>query len=193
MHKDQLRPLLVWTDAHRTQGAFAFVAVYILCTVLFVPGLLLSLGGGAIFGLLLGTLLVWIGACIGAILAFLLGRSLLRDYVAARVCQYPKWLAVEHAIQEEGWQIAVLLRLAPVVPFNALNYILGLTNLPLPQYAWSTAAGILPGTLMFVYFGSIASITSGEAGPSRTVAIASLVVSDQGPGESAVEQEQDTI
>ncbi len=95
--------------------------------VLFIPGSLLSLGAGVVFGLTLGSLVVWCGACLGAMVAFLLGRFLLRERIAVLAKRYNTWQGVEVALEEEGWKLVLLLRLSPVVPFSALNYALGLT------------------------------------------------------------------
>jgi len=138
-------------------GKIIFVAIYIVATVAFIPGSILTLGGGFVFGLYWGIFLVWLGATIGCILAFILGRTALRSWVEKKVDQYPKFKAVDVAIAQQGWKIVLLLRLSPVLPFNVLNYGLALTKVSLIHYCWASAVGMLPGTALYVYFGSLAS------------------------------------
>lgn len=98
------------------------------------------------FKLAKGILFVWVGATVGATLAFLLGRTALRSWVSERVKKYPKFRAVDGAIKDQGWKIVLLLRLSPILPFNILNYALALTDVSFIHYFISTALGMIPGT-----------------------------------------------
>jgi uncharacterized membrane protein YdjX (TVP38/TMEM64 family) len=113
--------------------------------VLCIPGSVLSLGAGFVFGLAFGSIVVWIGASSGAALAFLLGRFLLRDNVAKMMRRSPTWQGLDTALQEEGWKLMLLLRLSPIVPFSLLNYGLGITPVSFFSYVLTTSVGILPG------------------------------------------------
>ncbi|GMH41770.1 hypothetical protein BSKO_09680 [Bryopsis sp. KO-2023] len=175
----KLDDILEWMDDNPVPGFFIFACLYVLAAVLFIPGLILSVGSGFVFGLPLGTLAVFVGATIGQTVAFLVGRYLLRDWISKKTETFSKWQAVEAAVSTEGWKIVGLLRLAPLVPYNALNYALGLTSVKFWQYFFASAIGILPGTLLYVYLGSVAAdiseIANGEA-VNGTVFIITAVV-----------------
>lgn len=148
-------------------GQVGFVALYALATIALVPASWLTLGAGAVWGPWVGIALVWPGAVIGATGAFALGRTALRETVAARVAARPRLAAVEQALGRRGATLALLLRLSPVVPFGVLNYALGMTPLTLGRFVLSTAVGILPGTFLYVYLGStvpdLAALAEGRA------------------------------
>merc|ERR1712151_153451 len=154
-------------------------------TVLFIPGSILTLGSGFIFanvfglgfGVLLASVAVFIGASAGAIVAFLLGRYLLRDWVKTLTTKYPLFEAVDTALEDKGFRIMSLLRLSPIIPFNALNYIAGITAISLTAYTWAMIA-ILPGTVLYVFLGATAGslADSGSSGDNSTVKIVTIVV-----------------
>ena len=126
----QIRELIVqWFPTCAPTAAIAFILIYIAATVLFIPGSLLTLGGGAIFGVLWGSVDVFVGAAVGATLAFLVGRYLARDWVARQIEGNAKFQALDRAIAQEGFKIVLLTRLSPVFPFNLLNYDLGITQI----------------------------------------------------------------
>lgn len=150
-----LQNALDWIDGLGTWGAIAFILIYIAATVLFIPGSLLTLGGGAIFGVLWGSVYVFVGAAVGATLAFLVGRYLARDWVARQIEGNAKFQAVDRAIAKEGFKIVLLTRLSPVFPFNLLNYGLGITKVSFKDYVMGFL-GMIPGTVMYVYIGSLA-------------------------------------
>lgn len=145
-------------DKIRGLGALApvlFIMLYIVGAVLFVPGSILTIGAGVLFGVVRGSMLVSIGATIGAIAAFLIGRYFARDWVRGQLEGNPKFAAIDKAVGREGWKIVLLTRLSPVFPFNLLNYGFGLTAVTLRDYALATWIGITPGTVLYVYIGSI--------------------------------------
>jgi len=154
--KGWLRSALAWIDSLGPWAPPVFVLLYIIATVLFVPAWILTVGGGALFGVLLGSLYVSIGSTIGATCAFVLGRSLARDVLAKRLNQNPKLKALDDALAREGWKIVGLVRLSPVFPYNLMNYAFGLTRVSLRHYFFASWIGMLPGTVMYVYFGSLA-------------------------------------
>lgn len=146
---------LAWVDSLGIWGGLAFIGIYALATIAFLPGTLLTLGAGVIFGIILGSVYVLIGATIGAILAFLVGRYLARDWVRHKMSQDPKFAAIDAAVAKAGLKIVVLTRLSPLFPFNALNYAFGVTGVSLRDYSLGSI-GMIPGTIMYVYIGFLA-------------------------------------
>ena len=156
-----------WVESLGAWGPLAFVAGYALAVVAFAPGSLLTLAGGAVFGLARGTLYVFVAATLGATLAFLVARHAARPWVERRVSADPRFAAIDRAVAAQGGRIAFLLRLSPLFPFNLLNYALGLTRIRLRDYVLASA-GMLPGTLLYVYYGSLAGELAQAAGGART-------------------------
>ncbi len=154
---DLLAQLLLFMQANPAVAWILFIVVYVLAVVLLLPGSVITLGGGWLFGLGQGFLLVSLASTLGATLAFLLGRSFARDWVGARLATMPRFAALDQAIAERGAVVVFLTRLAPIFPFNLLNYALGLTQIRLRQYVLASWLGMMPGTLLYVYLGSIAS------------------------------------
>ena len=146
---------LEWIDSLGPAAAIVFIGIYIVAAVLFFPASILTLGAGVVFGVVQGSIYVFIGATIGATLAFLVGRYLARGWVEKRIEGNPKFQAIDQAVAEEGMKIVLLTRLSPIFPFNLLNYAYGLTKVTLKDYVIGTF-GILPGTIMYVYVGSLA-------------------------------------
>jgi len=164
-----------WVDGMGIWGPLLFIAGYAVATVAFVPGSLLTLAAGAIFGLFRGTVVVFIGATLGASGAFLVARYGARRAVERRLRSRPKFAAIDRAVGKEGLKIVTLLRLSPIFPFNLLNYALGLTRIRFADYAIA-CLGMIPGTFLYVYsgkaLGDLASIAAGvrmERGPGYWV------------------------
>jgi uncharacterized membrane protein YdjX (TVP38/TMEM64 family) len=147
-------PFAAWVERLGVWGPVAFVAGYALATVAFVPGSLLTLAAGAIFGLVRGTALVFVAATLGASAAFLLSRYLARGWVERRLAGNKRFAAIDRAVGAEGRRIVFLLRLSPVFPFNLLNYALGLTRVRFADYLVASI-GMLPGTVLYVYSGTL--------------------------------------
>ncbi|MFH2204483.1 MAG: TVP38/TMEM64 family protein [Elusimicrobiota bacterium] len=135
----------------------AFIGAYILATVLLVPGTLLTLGAGLLFGVVMGSVYVSIASTLGAAAAFLIGRYLARGWIARKIAGSAKFNAIDEAVAAEGWKIVGLARLSPIFPFNVLNYACGLTRVSFKDYILASWAGMLPGTVLYVYLGSITS------------------------------------
>ena len=154
--RQYLMNVLEWTQGLGTLGPIFVALFYIVACVFLLPGSVLTLGAGFLFGVPVGLVSAWMGATLGACAAFLLGRTLARDWVASRVSDNPKFTAVDEAVGREGFKIVLLLRLSPVFPFNFLNYALGLTKVSFGKYALASFIGMLPGGLMYVYLGSVA-------------------------------------
>jgi uncharacterized membrane protein YdjX (TVP38/TMEM64 family) len=160
-----------WTEHLGAWGAVAFIVFYAGATVLMAPGSVLTLAAGALFGLARGVLYVWLGAMLGALSAFLLGRYLARNWVARKLTAYPTFAAIDRGVANEGWKIVMLVRLSPVFPFALVNYGFGLTQVPLGQYLAASAVGMIPGAMMYVYIGSLAhaGVSGHGLGVFRTV------------------------
>jgi uncharacterized membrane protein YdjX (TVP38/TMEM64 family) len=158
-----------WVDGLGFWGPIVFMLGYATATLAFVPGSVLTLAAGAIFGLFEGTLYVFVSATIGATLAFLLARHAARAAIEKRIEGDARFAAIDRAVGNEGRKIVFLLRLSPVFPFNLLNYALGLTRVRLADY-FIACIGMFPGTLLYVYTGKIigdVAAVAGGAGPER--------------------------
>jgi len=133
-------------------GPIVYAAVYVVCTVVGIPGSALTLAAGIVFPQLwLAFITISIGSTVGAILAFILGKTVMRSWVQGKAQQYPIFQAVDHAIGKKGIYMVFLLRLSPVIPFNLLNYALALTAVNLPSYAIASWIGMAPGTFLYIY------------------------------------------
>jgi uncharacterized membrane protein YdjX (TVP38/TMEM64 family) len=143
----------------------AFLLGYVLATVAFVPGSILTLAAGALFGLWKGTLLAFVAATLGAAAAFLVSRYLAREFVQRRLSGDHRTAAIDRAIGQHGRKLVFLLRLSPVFPFNLLNYVLGLTTVRFTDYLIASL-GMLPGTFLYVYIGKAVGDVARLAGPN---------------------------
>lgn len=162
----QLANALAWIDSLGAIAPIVFIALYVVVTVAFIPASIVTLGAGVVFGVVKGSLFVFLGAMLGATAAFLIGRYVARDWISQKIANSEKFKAIDEAIAQEGGKIIFLIRLSPAFPFNLLNYGLGLTKVSLKDYVLGTV-GILPGTIMYVYLGSLAgnlaTLGAGEA------------------------------
>ncbi len=152
-----------WVGDLGVWGPAVFMLGYAGATVALVPGSILTLGAGAIFGLVDGTIYVFVAASVGATAAFLIGRYLARGAVESRMVQNRRFAAVDRAVGDEGRRIVFLLRLSPVFPFVYLNYALGLTRVRFVDYLIG-CVGMLPGTILYVYLGKVAADAAALAG-----------------------------
>lgn len=171
-------PVAIWLGNFQTYvrglgalGYLVYIVVYALCVVAFVPASILTLGAGAIFGFAGGTIVVVIGATIGATLAFLLARTVMRKRIEAMTASNAKFRALDRAIAAEGMKIVFLVRLAVVFPFTYINYAFGLTAIPLWRYVVATLFGIIPATAAFVFASSAAT----RAATTSTSSITKIV------------------
>jgi uncharacterized membrane protein YdjX (TVP38/TMEM64 family) len=153
-----------WVQGFGFWGGVIYAAFYAIATVLLVPGAPLTIAAGLVFGLAAGFPVVLVGATIGAALAFLAARYLVRDKVRAMIDQRPKLKAVDRAVADEGWKIVAMVRLTPIIPFNLQNYFFGLTEVKFWHYVAATAAGIVPGVLLYLYLGALGGATLGGGG-----------------------------
>lgn len=162
-----LHRVLIGVSGFGALGPVIFAGLYIPAAVLLLPGSILTLGAGALFGVITGFIVVSIGSTLGATSAFLIGRYLARDLVAGRIAGNAKFKAIDEAVGREGWKIVLLTRLSPIFPFNLLNYAFGLTNVRLKHYFFASWLGMIPGTVVYVYIGSLAGDLAGLGGEGR--------------------------
>jgi uncharacterized membrane protein YdjX (TVP38/TMEM64 family) len=174
--KAAMQTALAWVDQLGVWGPIAFIALYTVASVFAFPATPLTLGGGAVFGLVRGSCYVLAGATLGATAAFLVGRYAARGWVVKRFSGNPTFAALDRAVAEEGWKIVALTRIAPIFPFALLNYGFGITGVPLGHYVAASAVCMIPGTVLYVYLGSLAQAGAQPAAPAFWVArVAGLV------------------
>lgn len=154
--KEELTRFLDWVRELGDWGLVVLAAAYIPATVLFVPGTILTLGAGFVFGVVKGTIAISIGSTLGASAAFLVGRFLARGLIEDKIAHYPRFKAIDQAVAQQGFKIVLLTRLSPVFPFNFLNYAFGLTRVSFRDYFFASWIGMFPATVMYVYLGSLA-------------------------------------
>jgi len=147
---------LAWIENAGPKGPIFFFILYVIATVFLLPGTILTLGAGAVFGVVKGSILVSISSTAGATAAFAAGRYLARKKVEQRIETNATFQAMDKAVGKEGWKIVGLTRLSPVFPFNVLNYAFSLTRISLRDYVLASWVGMIPGTILYVYIGSLA-------------------------------------
>jgi uncharacterized membrane protein YdjX (TVP38/TMEM64 family) len=136
----------------------AFMLLYAVSVVALVPASVLTMVGGAVFGLVRGAAFSFSGALLGSTVAFLLGRYVVRRVIERKLATMPRYAAIDRAVSAQGRRIVFLLRLSPIVPFNFLNYALGVTRISIKDFAIASI-GTLPGAVMYAYAGKV----TGEA------------------------------
>ena len=144
-----------WAEHHHYAAGSLFIVAYTVAAVLAVPGTILTLGAGFVFGLATGAPLVSAASLLGSTAAFLLARFCMRDWVAKRVARSPRLQAVVAATRHNGFTIVLLARLSPLLPYNVLNYLFGLTAVGFRDYVLGSWIGMLPATVLYVYIGSL--------------------------------------
>lgn len=149
-------------------AALFFIAAYVVASVAFVPGALLTLLAGAVFGLTRGVPIVFAGAVLGSSAAFALGRTVARERVMRWLARDTRTAALAAGMADQGWKVVFLLRLSPVVPYNLLNYALGVTSVRYRDFLIGSI-GMLPGTVLYTYYGKVIGdvtmIAAGAASP----------------------------
>jgi uncharacterized membrane protein YdjX (TVP38/TMEM64 family) len=169
-----------WVSGLGVWGPVVFVGVYVVATVLMIPGSALTLVAGAVFGLWIGTAAVSLGSTIGVAMTFLIGRYLARDRVAGMVKDYPLFRAVDGALGQGGWKVVALLRLSPVIPFNVQNYFYGLTSIRFWPTVLASWVAMLPGTFMYVYLGYAGREVAGAVGDGGEAGLWELTLKGAG-------------
>ncbi|MEL6930386.1 MAG: TVP38/TMEM64 family protein [Cyanobacteria bacterium J06600_6] len=173
--QELLRDALQWVDDLGAIAPIAFMLIYVVATVAFLPGSVLTLGAGVLFGIVKGSIFVFFGATIGATLAFLVGRYLARGWISKKIAGNEKFSAIDRAVGKEGFKIVLLTRLSPIFPFNLLNYGMGVTGVSLKDYVLASV-GMIPGTIMYVYIGSLAGSLATIGGETQANPIAQWAI-----------------
>ncbi|MGC2062892.1 MAG: TVP38/TMEM64 family protein [Thermodesulfovibrionales bacterium] len=147
--RDKFVPLY---SEHRLMVILGYAAIYVLAASLSLPGaVILTLAGGAFFGLWTGTLVVSVASTVGATLACIVSRFILRDWVQTKFGNILE--TVNTGIEKEGAFYLFTIRMIPIFPFWLINLVMGLTKMPLPRFFWVSQLGMLPGTIMYVNAG----------------------------------------
>ncbi len=164
-----LSTFVEWCHAQGPLGYLYFAALYVVATVALFPGTPMILAGGFVFGFAALPLVI-VCATIGAGIAFLLGRHVARDRAALAASRRPMIAAIMNAIAQDGWRIVLLTRVSPVAPFTVQNYLFGLTALRFWPYLAATFFGVMPGSILYIYLGSVGQMaTSASADGSEAV------------------------
>ncbi len=157
-----------WVRGLGAWGPIGFIVLYTVGTVALVPAVWLTLAAGALFGVARGFVIDFIAAVLGSCAAFVVSRYFARDWVAARLRRGAAFDRIDRAIAAQGFRVVLLLRLSPLIPFNVLNYALGLTQVRFSHYLFASV-GMMPVTLLYVYsgkvIGDVAMIAGGAAMP----------------------------
>lgn len=182
-----LLPVRQWTIALAERirgvgpaGVLIFLAVYVVAEIALVPGSLLTMAAGFAYGPIGGLLVASPASVLAATASFLLGRTVLRAWIQKKIARSPKSRAIDRAIGRNSFKLILLLRLSPVVPFNVLNYVLGLSDANLARYLAASFIGMLPGTWLYVYLGSLATTAAGLTDASRSGGPARLALTIAG-------------
>jgi len=162
-----MQALVQWIRDAGALGVAVYAIAYVLAAVFLIPGSVLTLGAGFAYGPILGTLLVSPVSVTAATVAFWLGRTTARDWIRSRISRDRRFAAIDKAIAREGLKIVLLLRLSPIFPFNVLNYALGLTGVRLRDYVLGSFVGMLPGTVLYVYLGSLVTTAAALGGAEQ--------------------------
>ena len=155
-YEELFRESSLFVGENRVTARMLYCLVYVTAVVFLVPGSLLTLLGGFLFGIFEGVILVSLSSVVGAGFAFLIGRYFARDWVESQTRNLEGWKQFDRAISSRGFYIVLMTRLSPVFPFNLLNYTLGLTMIQFRDYLLASWLGMAPATVLYVYFGSIA-------------------------------------
>lgn len=150
-----------WAQQLGPVGVLAFALAYVVAVVLLFPTWILTVSAGVAFGLW-GIPLVVISATVGASLAFAIARVALREKLRVWARKKPVLQALDKTSRDDGWKVVGLLRLSPVVPFNLQNYAFGATDIPAWHFIIPTLIGIIPGTSLYVYIGTLGRVATSE-------------------------------
>jgi uncharacterized membrane protein YdjX (TVP38/TMEM64 family) len=136
-------------------GWAMFIGLYALCCLLFIPGSILTVSAGAVYGFWLGSFLVLVGNGLGSVLSLLITRTFLREWLAKKIAKHPKLKALEKAVAADDLRLVFLTRLSPIMPFSLINYSLGLTKISAWRFLLATEMGAIPATFVYVYIGTL--------------------------------------
>jgi uncharacterized membrane protein YdjX (TVP38/TMEM64 family) len=152
--KQWIEAFIAWIRGLGTGGAVLYGLVYAAGAIAMVPGSALTAGAGLVYGTLIGFLIVSPASMLAATGSFLIARYFARNWVERKLRAYPKFTAVDRAVEKQGFKVVLLVRLQPILPFSLLNYALGLTRVRLRDYVLASWIGMMPATILYVYLGS---------------------------------------
>src|SRR5260370_654770 len=167
--QSELDLVVQWIGGLGAWGPIIFICAYIIACVAFIPASILTLGAGAIFGVVHGSIYVSIGATLGASAAFLVGRYFARAWIAKRMGANPTFAAIDRALAAEGWKIVALTRLSPVFPFVLINYAFRVTRVSFRHYFFASWVGTMPALVMYRYISSLAKAATRQLAPAYVV------------------------
>lgn len=162
-----LQAATAWVESLGFWAPIAFIAIYVILTVAFIPGSVLTAAAGTLFGVAYGSIYVSIASTVGASLAFLIGRHIARSRIEKKIEGNERFAAIDNAVANEGWKIVGLTRLSPVFPFTLLNYAYGVTRVKFSHYLVASWIGMMPGTVLYVYLGSLGKAASEGKSPAQ--------------------------
>jgi uncharacterized membrane protein YdjX (TVP38/TMEM64 family) len=152
--KQWIESFITWIRALGAPGAFLYGVVYAAGAIAMLPGSVLTAGAGLVYGTLIGVLIVSPASVAAATGSFLIARYFARDRVERKLRAYPKFAAIDRAVENQGFKVVLLVRLQPILPFVLLNYGLGLTRVRLRDFVIASWIGMMPATILYVYLGS---------------------------------------
>ena len=155
--REMAESMFSWIQENPNVSWLVFLGLYILATVLLLPGSVLTIGGGWIFGFVEGLVVVSLSSTLAASCSFLIGRYLARAWVEGKISQDSRYRSLDRAIGERGFFVVLLTRLSPLFPYNLLNYAWGISSVRLSRYVLASWMGMIPGTSLYVYLGAAAS------------------------------------
>lgn len=171
--------LVAWMRDAGAVGVLGYAVVYMGAAVLLLPGAALTAAAGLVYGPWHGLVLVSPVSVAAAVVAFVLGRTTLRGWIRKRTDTDPRFRAIDRAIGRHGLKLVILLRLSPLFPFSVMNYALGLTSVSLRHYLVGSFVGMLPGTFLYVYIGSLVgdltALSQHQAGAETAQQVVSLL------------------
>jgi uncharacterized membrane protein YdjX (TVP38/TMEM64 family) len=151
LSRENFDNLKIWFEGLGMVAPLVFILVWIAACVFFLPGLPVTVVGAFVFGPLWGTVYTLIGATIGATAAFLLGRYAARGMVEELIQKNPAMQKIDKGVERQGWRMLMITRLVPIFPFNAQNYVYGLTRIHLGTYVILTLIFMAPGTAAYSF------------------------------------------
>lgn len=171
---ERINDLSNWINSFGLLAPIVFIILYLLATILFLPGTPLTLLAGIIFGPILGTIYVSLASTLGATISFIIARFMGRDFIENKLGENDLFSKIDNGVKNQGWKMVAITRLVPLFPFNAQNYIYGLTNISLPTYVLVSWICMLPATFAYVFLAG--SIIAGEGNAATTITYISVAV-----------------
>ena len=155
--REMAESVFSWIQENPNVSWLVFLGLYVLATVLLLPGSVLTIGGGWLFGFMEGLVVVSLSSTLAASCSFLIGRYLARAWVEGKISEDARYRSLDRAIGERGFFVVLLTRLSPLFPYNLLNYAWGISSVRISRYVLASWIGMIPGTLLYVYLGAAAS------------------------------------